>query len=658
MSFEVDNNINESIASPNSSLAHTFVSSRFSEATNYADTAWSAAQDFLYQLSHQSLVSVDPNVWLSTPDNSINSSLSAGTEPAPPTLSLDTSGAPASPTLPALDEVTISWPSFDVNDVNLSSFVPPTTIDPDPPGDSPTVQYPDLPTAPSLTLPNAPDLPDISLPTAPLLDVPTFDGTDPEAGLTLTPPSDLFLYNEEEYSSALKDAVYDKIKTDMLTLQASGADGLGSDVEQALWDRGRSRLEDELDRTHQDLAAQWAARGFPMPPGMLAAQQAQQQVEHNKRLTDLDRDITTEQARLAQQKAEFTVQQGLNLEKMLIDHTNAVNQRAFEAARSVAEYALAEYDARVKTYQARIQKLAQDVAVFNAEVQKANLDLELFRSEIQKAQVEASTWESYIALYNAKLEKVKTAHATYQTQVEAANVAAQIEKVKIEEFAERVRAYGAQVQANASKYEGYKILKDAESLNVQNFAEQVRAYQAQVEAKQSEAAQKATMLELKQRENQAALDQYSADIQKYSAEVQARASEIDAQVRVFGMQTENFRSRVQAESARVDAEVGAYQAEVQYLQAEASVALQNAQISLENAKSQNELTVQNMQAGSQVASQLAASALTSVSATASYGYTGSESEQVSMSHSVSRTDQYSQSSSTSESTQTIISGQV
>ena len=103
------------------------------------------------------------------------------------------------------------------------------------PGDVPDVSVPDLPAVPSYELAFASDPGrTLALPPAPELSaLPTFEGEMPVNDLT--PPDNLYLYGEVPYQSELKDELYQKIRDDL----EAGGTGLGSDVEEAIWDRAK-----------------------------------------------------------------------------------------------------------------------------------------------------------------------------------------------------------------------------------------------------------------------------------------------------------------------------------------------------------------------------------------------------------------------------------
>lgn len=78
-------------------------------------------------------------------------------------------------------------------------------------------------------------------------------------------------------------------------------------VETAIWDRARARETQEALRMEEEAVSQMAARGFSLPPGVLASRlQAVQQEAANKSST-ISRDIAIKQAEIAIDMSKFAI---------------------------------------------------------------------------------------------------------------------------------------------------------------------------------------------------------------------------------------------------------------------------------------------------------------------------------------------------------------
>lgn len=134
----------------------------------------------------------------------------------------------------------------------------------------------------------------------------------------------------------LKAELLDKLRSDL----AAGGTGLGADVEDAIWNKAVSRIDDELDKQLADIDSDWASRGFDMPPAMMAALKQEAQTNVNKRKADTNRDMTIEQARLAKEHQQYIISNSLNKEDFIIQALINKYRAQIDEYRSNADIAL------------------------------------------------------------------------------------------------------------------------------------------------------------------------------------------------------------------------------------------------------------------------------------------------------------------------------
>lgn len=71
----------------------------------------------------------------------------------------------------------------------------------------------------------------------------------------------------------------------------SGRTGIPAHVEDQIWQRDRSRVLEEVSRARDDVLATFAARGFPLPPGVAAHTVRLANVEAQNKIAQLSRDV-------------------------------------------------------------------------------------------------------------------------------------------------------------------------------------------------------------------------------------------------------------------------------------------------------------------------------------------------------------------------------
>ena len=233
---------------------------------------------------------------------------------------------------------------------SLSMPAPPVMTQVSPP-QSPKVDLAvAIPSAPVIAMPEMDALDKITLPIFAFRDLPTFDGTPPDPDAVKT-PSVFINWREPEYASEALDDITAKVRT-----MLQGGTGIPPVVEEALFARTRERERAETEREIQAANDTWAARGFSMPPGMLAKQAAVIREQGRLKSAELNRDIMVQAATWEIENLRFAVQQGIALEQLTQNLFINMVQRLFEAARFQVESEISVFNAQVGLFNAKKMK--------------------------------------------------------------------------------------------------------------------------------------------------------------------------------------------------------------------------------------------------------------------------------------------------------------
>ena len=275
-----------------------------------------------------------------------------------------------------------------------------------------------------ITPPTEPDIKDINLPA---LDMTLPDAPDGE----LTGAD--FVYNEGAYSSLLDAAV----KEGLLDWIENGGTGLDADVENDLWERTLARTEADNERAYKEAENYYSSRGYDLPPGALTGRLLEINREIVRNRTQINAEISIEQARLAQNNTQFSYTKSIELEGQEKAHFNNIYNRALQAA-------IATTEGIIKVYQAKIQGFLGQVQAKEAEANAYGT----------YAQAQASINDANVKVYSAKVEAYKAQLLSELSIIE------NIGKV----YMYQVQGYEAKARVSASQV-------DAE---IKRFAEQVR----------------------------------------------------------------------------------------------------------------------------------------------------------------------------------------
>lgn len=302
---------------------------------------------------------------------------------------------------------------------------------------------PEAPTDAELTIPDiaVPVLGTLNNITVPTISIPAYD-LEP-------PPTDSLIYNEPVYQSALQDAV----KAALLDFVENGGTGLGAEVEDALWERGRARQELINERTYSEAEEYFASRGYTLPPGALGGRLSEALTEQARADSQLNYEITIEQARLAKAQSESSINAAISLEGQDKDQFNNIANRALDYAKSAIQVIIDLYNAKLQGYVAEMEGTKLEV-----EAEKIRVD----------AAVAAN--KSVTDVYTAQIEQYKT---RLQAEISIVEMVAKVYGYKISgyeadakvaamELDAQIRVYQAKVDQARNQTE--LTIKEAEML--------------------------------------------------------------------------------------------------------------------------------------------------------------------------------------------------
>jgi len=595
------------------STAGGLVAGRFETATAYAASLWGDAQNLLTQLGDLSFPIDWEGVDLGEVDSGGLEGISAE-EPAQPSITpIETEGVDFPYAAPVPVESTLpvrTAPTANITEPNFNIPEPPDVTWPVFNEDRPSISDIEIPNAPTITLPAVPQLAEISIPSPPEYSIPEFDWELPTDDLTAPEPQ--FVYNEAEYSSALTTALADKLYTNLI----SGGSGLPDATEQAIYDKAVSRqLDEEQDKLDQILNF-FADRLFELPPGALSHQMLEMNNKILKTREDLNNDILTQQSKLAQDNTHAIIQESIQLEKNLMDNTNQFQARALDAAKFVVQGALAVYATKVEAYKARLLAYTSQ-----AEVYKARISGEIAKAEFYKAQVEglkatASVQESLAKVYIYQVEGLKIHIDLYKAQMEGASLRAEVDKTRIMGFAAMVQAYSAQVTASSERYRGYQAQISGEIAKAELYKSQAVAYTAMVDAYKTEVEADTLVLQQQIEMNKNEIDIFKAQLQKYSTDVEASVSDAKIQAMSEGLKIDVYKALSSNYEVELNSLTRVYLGRIEEAKASADIEIKEADLTIREALGKYELVLKAISAAAQIASQMAAAAISGVSASA------------------------------------------
>lgn len=561
---------------------------------------------------------------------------------APPQI---TPNFPAQPSAPALTVVTppqmqsIVWVApglpadftgtVDVSDLMPAPFeeqappviygaapLPPTDIAPDSPAVDLTYTLPDL----NLELPAAPGLLSINVSQFGGMNLPTIDPTIPT--LNLSPPSIRNYTPGSMYTSSVLQALQQKI-LDAFT----GDTGLGENVEQAIWDRGRER--EMLSRQEKiDGLERYQELGFALPPGVYLDAFLKIQTEADALDRGLSREVMIKEAELEQTNVHHAMDAARELESSLMNYNNAVEQRIFDSCKYATEAGIEIYNAQVRSYAAYLDAFKARVEIYRAQIQAELAKVDAYKAMIAAEQAKADINRALIESYKVQVDAALSAVEVFKARVSAIQAKAEIEKSKIEIFGEQVRAYTAKIGAYTAQVEGYRATIQAEETKQEAFKAQVDAYSAQVGAATK-------VIDARVSAFRGNIEAYTARLDGYKSQVAAESARNQAIAQSNTSLSETYRAQVTGIASYNDVLTKQWSAAIEESARITEIAVSVAKANAELYVTTRQTAIEAAKVGAQVSAQLGAAGLNAVNWHNNFSESQSRSESTSTSDSTS-----------------------
>jgi len=295
--------------------------------------------------------------------------------------------------------------------------------------------------------------------------------------MDLVVPTNPFAYVEETYSSDLLTSVEGLLSSDV----EDGGYGIEDADEQRLYDRAYER-ESKLAAQAVDQARKGiAARGFPVPPGSLYATENVILAQNIVSLSQLSREILIKKSDLYVQARQFAVQQGLNLEQVLITYTSGKQERALKAAQISADLIIQFHNAAVGLFELKTALTELELAIHREQLATAATRLQEYGQKLAYVDMTEKRNQVRLEQYNQQLETCKVFYEAQKAQAVYAQLSMELENLKLEASKEVANIYAVEVRAKADEYDMYNTAWQAEETKQKVFVQILAAHDQKLE---------------------------------------------------------------------------------------------------------------------------------------------------------------------------------
>ena len=477
-----------------------------------------------------------------------------------------------------------------------------------------------LPDQPNISMPVMGALAPIEIPSFTFPVLPDFTGAPPDvSGITV--PSPFINWAEPQYQSELLPELLDNIKAMM-----AGGTGLPAAVEDALFSRARERDSAETERAVQEAVDAWAARGFSMPPGMLAKQASVVREQGRLKAAELNRDIMVEAAKWEIENIRFAVQQGMALEQVLANIFENMAKRMFEVAKFQAEAQINVFNAQIGLFNAQSASFKTLADVYRTKLDGALAKLTAYKTAVEGQQAIGQVNQQAVEVYKAQVSAVLSNVEVFKAQMQGAQARAETIKTQFDAYRADVQAFAEQVGAEKMKFDAFESQVKGEQARAGVLETQSRAYASTMQAIASTAEVKIKNSQLKLEAARVKVAEFTANLDAKKVVLDARLKQVQAKTSAYSAKVDGWRAASMAITADnelqsrwadmvartnlafSEAQRGMYQANIQKSQSEAQVLMEGAK------------------ASGQYTAQLAAGALSALNVSASVTGNGSQSD--------------------------------
>lgn len=540
--------------------------------------------------------------------------------------------APPAPTTPTIKDITFTMPTeptitvpkiLDFGDApaeprfNLAPYMVPGGE----PGDAPQPPNPDdlnpplavvtVDPPPNLNLPGAAALLPVRAIDAPDLDIPQFLSTLPVDTTAL--PGNHFSFTELQFSDTLLDTVKAK-----LIAMSQGGTGLPPAIEQALFDRSRSREDTNALAAYQGISDELGSRGFDEPPGELPQRLLQARQNNQNQKNALNREITIRVHEVEVEQLRFWITQGVACTQILISQNNAINDRALKAAEIAQGILIQMFNAAVEKLRLQYDGYKAEAGVFETRMRALGIQGDIYKTQVTAQQVIAETNQAIVATLSEEVKVELAKLEAYRVQLEGKKLILETNAQKLTQARMFIENYGEEVKAWGIGWEGYKTKVDASLAGLRGDEILANVYSARTNAYNTKGNVAIAVQKTQLEGELSKLQKYDALIRALVANIQGQSATADARARLYAAQGQVYAAG--GEIAKAEADTLDRAAEIQMADSKnrADLQLKVQDVNLQALLQLFGLNQKSLEGRAQVLAQLAASVLSGAHFGANY----------------------------------------
>lgn len=166
----------------------------------------------------------------------------------------------------------------------------------------------------------------------------------------------------------------------------NGGTGIPADVENQIWERSRARELTDANRLEEEAYAEFASRGFSMPPGALVERVDRIRQDAANKVSTHGRDVAIKQAEIHIDTIKFAVSEALKYRVAAIQAALDYWKGYLSPYDIAAKRALAEVEITTKFYNSALEYFKAEISLYghvvNAQATQIGDELKAYGMEI------------------------------------------------------------------------------------------------------------------------------------------------------------------------------------------------------------------------------------------------------------------------------------
>jgi hypothetical protein len=333
----------------------------------------------------------------------------------------------------------------------------------------------------------------------------------------------------------------------------AGGTGLSPEIEQAIYDRGRAKLEAEQARPAMEASRAAMRAGYEIPgPAFWAGQQrvAQAAADANGRAAI---DIATKMAEMEQQNLQFALTAAKDLRvairNVAVQYAGLIgqtNSQALEYAKAVVDALRAVRDAAIRYFEALMRLYETDGQIYETLIKAALTDLTRLEAEVRVAEAVGRLDETQGRVFQSQIDSDKSLVALYAEQMRVLELELNRRKLLIEGFLAEIQGFEGEIKGKELEVDIYKALMSGDETLVHA---KVAEYQAW--ASKADALLKGGDLEIKKSDavataNKNIIEAFDGELKEYMSDVDLERIYSDEDFKVFEGRINKYKADLDA----------------------------------------------------------------------------------------------------------------